>query len=462
MTATSHPTEGLGRYPLREQNHVYGTDKEQALFKPPSGFWPTAAVEAAKRQISFDLLLLPTGYADVVTMGQLCHLTNGQQAVFFNFTADNDTQRLTDFFGRSLLEEAGYAAILRVRCSAGIKVQGYHGHFMQTDPQDMDLACVQGSSTFLADLAHEGRLDKKGTALVQCALLYTSRRGGRRVRVHTLRMNVAEQYSTLYRHTDLEATTYSIICHGVHEAVNKGVKPAREYLQRRVADLLVGYRRHSNSSTNSGQLLLPEQLKLLPVYIMCTLKSDAFVQGTAVRLDDRMQNMFLLLGYPLDRLLYYLYPRLYPLHALAGNTGLAKYPGSALPVVMPPVLQLTADSVYVNGIYALVDMQANILFLWVGSQVPPKTLQQVFGTENPLEVNGSAENMARWDEKVRSIIQQLLLEGGRLVVVREKRDGGIEDAFFRMLLEDENVPGLVSYSENLCALHKTINTRVNS
>ena len=49
---------------------------------------------------------------------------------------------------------------------------------------------------------------------------------------------------------------------------------------------------------------------------LCLMKSDALAAGTVVRFEDRVQNMFELLSYPQERLLMYLYPRLFALHSL--------------------------------------------------------------------------------------------------------------------------------------------------
>lgn len=499
ITGTGAPTEGVGKIPERDVGRMYGNVQTEAqLFRPQPGFWPDLALDCARRHISFDLYLFPSGTnMDLVTLGQISHLTNGKQWLFTNFTAETDGERLRRRVYHALNDEAGFGAILRTRCSAGVRVKAYHGHFTQTDPQDMDLACVDSSSTFFVEFKHEGVLDKKSAGLIQVALLYTTRNGRRRVRVHTMRLNVAENYSNLFRYTDLEATAQAFISLGIHEAFNKGVKAAREWIVSQTVSLLVGYRVHSQAGSHSGQLLLPENLKLMPLYNLCLMKSDALASGTVVRFDDRVQNMYELLSYPQDRLLFYLYPRCFAMHALpdpcgdykindnnsndlpspsssgaaAGGAGGGGQPEEeeeetdARPkVFLPGMLQLTADNIHQGGVYLLQDLQARIVFLMIGSQVPADRILSMFGVENGNTAAVCYEQMDQWHPKMRRITQQIIDEtGGRLVIVREKADmAALEDAFFRNLLEDEGPNKETCYSEFLCVLHKQINNKAKS
>lgn len=44
--------------------------------------------------------------------------------------------------------------------------------------------------------------------------------------------------------------------------------------------MLAAYRKHCASPSSAGQLILPECMKLLPLYINSLLKSDALTGGT--------------------------------------------------------------------------------------------------------------------------------------------------------------------------------------
>lgn len=446
ITASALPKSGAGAIKEREVYKLYGTEAEKQLFKPIEGFWPSISIECAKKAISFDLLMFPTKYCELMTIGQICHLTNGSQHLFLNYSGQHDQHRLQAALERSLIEGGGYAGILRVRCSSGIKVKEYHGHFLSQEAQDMDLACVQSSSTFFFELEHESKLDVKQGTFIQCALLYTTRCGHRRIRVHTLRMTTTNTHGVLFRNADLEVMTSALCMLSVHDAVNRGLKAARDSTTSRVVDLLVAYRRNCSGQSHTGQLLLPEQLKLLPLYALCLLKSDALVVGTEIPFDERCQCMFTLMGMPLHRLLYFLYPKCFALHNTLAQERIGTISPETNAVVMPNLLQLTSDSIMTHGVYALHDQQANTVYLWVGSQVTPRISQALFGVDDATAVGSAQSPFEQWNDRLRNVLLQMMRreEGmDRLLIAHEKRDT-TEEAFFRNMLEDEAVPGTQS------------------
>lgn len=63
----------------------------------------------------------------------------------------------------------------------------------------------------------------------------------------------------------------------------------------------------------SPQLILPECMKLLPVYLNCVLKSDVLLPGGDVSLDDRAYLRQLISCMDVTESHVFFYPRLLPL-----------------------------------------------------------------------------------------------------------------------------------------------------
>ena len=59
-------------------------------------------------------------------------------------------------------------------------------------------------------------------------------------------------------------------------------KQTKEKLMNRCAQILACYRKNLASPSSAGQLILPEQMKLLPLYVNCLLKCDALFGGLCV------------------------------------------------------------------------------------------------------------------------------------------------------------------------------------
>ena len=70
----------------------------------------------------------------------------------------------------------------------------------------------------------------------------------------------------------------SFLCYPVIRAsLSMSYKSIRESFTHQVAVILSCYRKHCSSQSPPGQLILPESLKLLPMYSNCLLKSDALL-----------------------------------------------------------------------------------------------------------------------------------------------------------------------------------------
>ncbi|CBZ27704.1 putative protein transport protein Sec24C [Leishmania mexicana MHOM/GT/2001/U1103] len=475
MCASRHPQRGIGQIVLREQHKLYGTDREKELLRPIEGFWTTTATAAARQQISFDLFMFATGYCELVTLSNVCHVTNGRVFLFSNYDPLVDNTKVSASMQQLLTEEAGYAGILRVRCSTGLHVQRYRGHYLSQTVQDMDLASITGGSTFFVEFAHEDHLPKDNYAHFQTALLYTTRSGHRRVRVQSCRLRVASSLTVLFRNMDLEAILFGFIQDIMVEAVNKGPQQARQGMTDRLIKAFSSYRQYCASDKLSGEyediktaardkkntLLMPPRLKLLPVYLLCLMKSDALTEGTVVHIDHRVASIFDLVAMPAYKLLSYLYPSLYCLDDLESDPTIGTLDVTTGNCILPHHRQLLFDSVARDGTYALCDEQARLVYMWIGENVPPKIANTLFGTPDAASVcvaGGPGEEC--FSERLRNVLYALMLrEDGmrRLIVIHHGERS--EDAFFKELKEEMGTSKM-GYDEYLTHLHRTIQTHV--
>lgn len=96
-------------------------------------------------------------------------------------------------------------------------------------------------------------------------------------------------------------------------------KAVKENLIANCAQILACYRKNCASPSSAGQLILPECMKLLPLYTNCLLKSDALSGGADVGCDDRAFLMAALSSMDISTSVAFFYPRLYPIHDLQDN-----------------------------------------------------------------------------------------------------------------------------------------------
>jgi len=180
-----------------------------------------------------------------------------------------DGRRLHRDLVRVLTREQGFEALLRVRASAGLEVEMYRGSFMVRTEQDVDLPAVDADKSLVAYIKHKDRLKEGEEVAFQCALLYTTSRGGqRRIRVHTLSLPVTSVMGNVFRGADLEAQMHSIV-RGVVLGADRKMLEDPKRVKGAVTDacvsVLYAYRKYCATSSSTGQLILPEALKLMPL-----------------------------------------------------------------------------------------------------------------------------------------------------------------------------------------------------
>ena len=79
------------------------------------------------------------------------------------------------------------------------------------------------------------------------------------------------------------------------------------------------FRKNCASPSSAGQLILPECMKLLPLYTNCLLKSDALSGGSDVGCDDRAFLMSAVSSMDVATSVAFFYPRLFPIHDLQSD-----------------------------------------------------------------------------------------------------------------------------------------------
>ena len=123
-------------------------------------------------------------------------------------------------------------------------------------------------------------------ACVQCALLYTAGDGTRRIRVHTLAVTVSSNLASIFRSADLDAVVNFCAKRAVTEAAAKGLEAVRQGLIATTVEILYVYRRFCATNPAAGQLILPESLKLLPLYVLGLLKNKVLIRVAVIHSSD--------------------------------------------------------------------------------------------------------------------------------------------------------------------------------
>uniref|UniRef100_A0A8C9XTX1 SEC24 homolog C, COPII coat complex component n=1 Tax=Sander lucioperca TaxID=283035 RepID=A0A8C9XTX1_SANLU len=444
---TSLPiAEAPGKLKNREDKKLVGTDKEKSLFQPQVGFYNTLAKECVAQGCCVDLFLFPNQYVDVATLGVVPVSTGGSIYKYTYFQAQSDTERFLNDLRRDIQKLVGFDAVMRVRTSTGIRATDFFGSFFMSNTTDVELAGLDCDKAITVEFKHDDKLSEETGALMQCAVLYTSCSGQRRLRVHNMAVNCCSQLADLYRNCETDTIINFFSKYAFRGLLNNPTKAVRDTLINQCAQILACYRKNCASPSSAGQLILPECMKLLPVYLNCVLKSDVLMPGADVSLDDRAYLRQLISGMDVTESHIFFYPRLLPLTKLESGS-------------LPMAVRDSEERLSKGGVYLL---ETGLhLFLWVGASVQQELLLNIFGTQSFSQIDPSLTSLPVLDnpfsQRLRDIIESFRAQRSRymkLMVV--KQEDKAELIFRHFLVEDKSVSGGASYVDFLCHMHKEI------
>ncbi|MEJ1288545.1 hypothetical protein NN561_019576 [Cricetulus griseus] len=446
---TSLPiAEAPGKLKNRDDRKLLNTDKEKTLFQPQTGAYQTLAKECVAQGCCVDLFLFPNQYVDVATLSVVPQLTGGSVYKYACFQVENDQERFLSDLRRDVQKVVGFDAVMRVRTSTGIRAVDFFGAFYMSNTTDVELAGLDEDKTVTVEFKHDDRLNEESGALLQCALLYTSCAGQRRLRIHNLALNCCTQLADLYRNCETDTLINYMAKFAYRGVVNSPVKTVRDTLITQCAQILACYRKNCASPSSAGQLILPECMKLLPVYLNCVLKSDVLQPGAEVTTDDRAYVRQLVSSMDVAETNVFFYPRLLPL---------TKSPIDS--TSEPPAVRASEERLSSGDIY-LLENGLN-LFVWVGASVQQGVVQSLFNVSSFSQITSGLSVLPVLDnplsKKVRGLIDSLRAQRMRymkLIVV--KQEDKLEMLFKHFLVEDKSLSGGASYVDFLCHMHKEI------
>lgn len=185
-------------------------------------------------------------------------------------------------------------------------------------------------------------------------------------------------------------------------------RAVREALETRCAQILACYRKNCASPTSAGQLILPECMKLLPLYVSCIMKNDAVSGGSDMSCDDRSYVMQFVQIMDLPMSVFYFYPRMIPIHDVNPNE-----------TDIPAPIRCTAEKLAEDGAYVLEN--GIHLFIWVGLSLAPEFTQAVFSAPCSQQIDTDRPGLPVLEnplsKRVRGIIDSIQAERPRCMRV---------------------------------------------
>ncbi|XP_055954647.1 protein transport protein Sec24C [Patella vulgata] len=446
---TSLPiAEAPGKLKNRDDRKLLGTDKEKTLLSPQNNFYTKLGEECVAAGCCVEMFLFPNSYVDIATLGEICRITGGNMYKYSYFQADIDGDRFLEDLSRQVQHSKAFDVILRVRTSTGIRPVDFYGNFYMANTTDVEIAALDCDQAINVEIKHDDKLSEADGAYVQVAILFTSVSGKRRLRLHNLSFNCCSQMADLFRSCELDTLVNYFSKQAIRNMLNTNPKQVREYIMNEVSQILACYRKNCANPSSAGQLILPECMKLLPLYSNCIIKNDGIQGGSEISTDDRSYLTHLINSMSVESSSVFFYPRLLPLHNVDTETK-----------ELPSAIRCSTDRLQDDGVYLLENGLS--MFLWIGHNVQPKWVQSVFGVNSAAQIDIDKCQLVTMDnpvsQRLAEIIKEIRMDRHRylkLTIVRQRDK--LEAWFNHFLVEDKGLNGSASYVDFLCHIHKEI------
>uniref|UniRef100_A0A8C8SSK1 SEC24 homolog D, COPII coat complex component n=1 Tax=Pelusios castaneus TaxID=367368 RepID=A0A8C8SSK1_9SAUR len=446
---SSLPTaEAPGKLKNREDKKLINTDKEKTLFQPQVNFYESLARDCVASGCCVNLFLFPNQYVDVASMGLVTMYTGGSLYKYNNFQVHADAPQFLSDLRKDIEKRTGFDAIMRVRTSTGFRATDFFGAIYMNNTTDVEMAAIDSDKAITVEFKHDDKLNEDSGALIQCAVLYTSISGQRRLRVHNIGLNCSSQLADLYKSCETDALINFFAKSAFKAILNQPLKTVREILVNQTARMLACYRKNCATSSAVSQLILPDAMKVLPVYMNCLLKSCVLVGRPEIPTDERAYHRQLVMSMDVADTQLLFYPQLLPIHTMDVKSD-----------AFPTAVRCSEERLSEGGVFFLAN--GLNMFLWLGVSAPPELIQGIFNVPSFAHVSAEATLLPEVDnpysKKLRSLmdyIQSKRPYSMKLLIAKQREQA---DMLFRQyLVEDKSIYGGASYVDFLCCVHKEI------
>jgi len=456
---TSLPNSGVRALKQRDSSLALSEKDKQMSLLPQDNTYQTTASFAADFNVCIDLFLMSQGYMDIATLGSLPMMTGGTIYHYQPFNPVMDQDQLLNDLKWNISRPQGFEAIMRVRVSGGLDVETYLGAFYKppNSPTDIYLSALDCDKAVLAKLTINEKLTPGSEVYLQSALLYTTTDGARRIRISTIGLPVTDQMGAVFKGADLDSQLTMLTRNVAASLPGNTYGTGKDLIQSRCTAVLASYRKHCATSSSAVQLILPEALKLLPLYALALLKAAGLRPD--VRNDERCWWLCNILCASPPRIMGALHPRMFPLHRVLANDSLPPEP------LLPEPLVLSSEMLEPGGVY-LLDNGSDII-VYFDPEVVPQLVQELLGLSGPEELARAQGplTLVRREGGPGKMLGELLtrLRLDRCAYMRlrlTKKGDPLYPLFLHMLVEDRSTGGM-SYVEWLCHIHRQIQDKMS-
>lgn len=313
---TGIPSVGVGAFHNRSNTKIIGTKMEKTLFRGSVAFWNDLASKAtdhSKITVAFDVFVCANETVDLASIAEVTRATGGQIYFYANYQDDLDYDKLYYDLKENITRFTGFDAVMVVRLSKPLEIEEQMGAMTETSNKELILPVVTSDSTFCVRLNnYYDELDSSFPPCIQTAVMYTNIFSETMIKVHTLKLRVANSLVELFRRVDVHAIIKFSICQIAAEMFNplfeETVRDCGKGLQDACIEIIASYRNECTETADQSQLILPDSLRLLPLFTFSLLKHTLLQE--MVQPDVRVAHLLIALSISCKASGPYVYPHM--------------------------------------------------------------------------------------------------------------------------------------------------------
>lgn len=190
----------------------------------------------------------------------------------FNISKQQQVTEFQRVLTRYVTRKIGFESVMRVRCTRGLSIHTFHGNFFVRSTDLLSLPNVNPDSGFGMQITYEESLADVKTVCFQAALLYTSSKAERRIRVHTICLPVTDSLTEVMHSADQQCIVGLLSKMAVDRSLSSNLSDARDAFINATVDVFSAFKLVQNLPSGTSGLVAPQNLALFPLYILSLLK----------------------------------------------------------------------------------------------------------------------------------------------------------------------------------------------
>ncbi|OMJ77443.1 hypothetical protein SteCoe_22962 [Stentor coeruleus] len=458
-------TGSVGKHviPPKQEFKPMHTEREKAYL--PADNYLQLGQDCCSEDICVDIFACTHQTINSASLASLCSQTGGDFYYYPAFQAETDGEKLYYQIVRILTRPQGSQVVMRARCSNGLAIDYYIGKYKRKGPVEMEAACIDSDKSIAIIIKYDEKLKEATDFYVQCAMLYTTAQGQRLIRISNGKLFSTRSIPNILKSADVDTIANVVSRISAQNIFEIPLNTIRENWHNNIIKLLIAHRQ-SLGDNDFSKILVPDTLKLLPLYCNSALKQSGLTISITP-MDQRINSIYNILSLPVYSSRLLLYPKIYSIGDIQNQS---HQPGTFSDnsiLILPRLVGDSHEFIKPDGVYLI--NNGEIIMIYIGKDASNEFIYNVWGFDGPQDLfnnvdywpisdNGNEEN-----EKVLNIIQDVRSRNPSVYASiymffegLSKDDGVVK----RMLVEDNNTSEL-AYGDFLMRVHKVVLNKIS-